>query len=281
MTSPKRPLVWLPADHRDLPVGSESMPFLVLGHKYAAAVRQGAQAQPVVFALAQADEIDDWLAMVDGVLLTGSPSNVHPAHFGQPVADARLPLDTERDGLTLALVQACIRQAVPLLGVCRGFQEINVALGGTLHQQVHAQPGLMDHRENKALPLAQQYAPSHDIAIAPGSLLAQWADGAATARVNSLHGQGIADLALGLQPMAHAPDGLIEAYAVQDSHAMACAVQWHPEWRFQDNPLYAAIWRAFGQACAQRRERRWDSAIRQHGLGAVTPGVINRFEDME
>ena len=130
---PSPSMVWLPADHRLLGDHGHQMPFLLLGDKYARAVKVGAHAQPVMFPLADAAQVPALLSLVDGVMLTGSPSNVHPSHFDEDVADPSLPLDTERDSLTLALVRACVQQAVPLLGVCRGFQEINVALGGSLH----------------------------------------------------------------------------------------------------------------------------------------------------
>lgn len=249
------PLVWMPADHRLLGADDHRMPYLVLGDKYARAVQVGAQAQPVMFPLAQASQIPELLPLVDGVMLTGSVSNVHPGHFGEAVADPSLPLDAERDGLTLALVQACVAQGVPLLGVCRGFQEINVALGGSLHQQVHLVPGFMDHRAPDDLPVAQQYAPVHDIRIAADSAMAQWAGGT-TARVNSLHGQGMARLAQGLRAVAHAPDGVVEAFEITGARSFACAVQWHPEWLCWENPFYAAIFKAFGDACAQRRRGR-------------------------
>jgi putative glutamine amidotransferase len=248
-------LVWLPADHRLLGEDGHQSPFLVLGDKYARAVRRCAEAQPVLFPLAEAAQIPQLLALVDGVMLTGSPSNVHPSHFDQEVADTALPLDPQRDALTLALVRACVAQGVPLLGVCRGFQEINVALGGTLHQRVHQVPGLMDHREPLDAPLAQQYALAHEIAVRPGSLLEQWAGGLAP-RVNSLHGQGVARLAPGLKALAHAPDGLVEAFQIEAAPAFAYAFQWHPEWRCWENPFYAAIFQAFGQACRQRRQQR-------------------------
>lgn len=249
-------MVWLPADHRFLGDPGHQMPFLMLGDKYARAVKVGAQAQPVMFPLADPDGIDDLLAMVDGVMLTGSPSNVHPSHFDQTVADPSLPLDPVRDALTLALVKACLREGVPLLGVCRGFQEINVAMGGSLHQRVHEVPGLMDHRESKSAPFEVQYAPSHAIVPVAGSALARWADGASEVRVNSLHGQGIHRLAPGLEAMAHAPDGLVEAFAVKEATAFAYAVQFHPEWRCWETPFYAAIFEAFGAACRERRSQR-------------------------
>lgn len=250
-----KPFVWLPADERLLGDPPAQQPFLVLGDKYARAVKVGAGAQPVVFALADAGDVPQLLRGVDGVLLTGSPSNVHPSHYGQPVADPALPHDPQRDTLTLALVQACIAQAVPLLGVCRGFQEMNVALGGTLYQKVHEQPGLMDHREDKHATLAGQYAPAHAVTFAPGSVFRQWAR-ADAAQVNSLHGQGIARLAPGLVAEAHAPDGLVEAFRVKDARAFAYGVQWHPEWRCWENEFYGAIFRAFGEACQMRQRAR-------------------------
>ena len=253
-------LVWLPADHRLLGQGDLKMPFLVLGDKYARAVKVNAQAQPVVFPLADVDDIAPLLELVDGVMLTGSPSNVHPSHFGEPIANPALPLDAHRDALTLALVKATIAADVPLLGVCRGFQEINVALGGTLHQQVHLVEGLQDHREGKSAPFDIQYGPSHPVRLVPGSRMAQWA-GATTVDVNSLHGQGIARLAGGLVPMAHAADGLVEAFEVAAARSFAVAVQWHPEWRTSENPFYTAIFHAFGEACRQRNAVRRNTQI--------------------
>ncbi|MEY3954396.1 MAG: hypothetical protein RLZZ397_1276 [Pseudomonadota bacterium] len=246
--------VWLPGDHRMLGTTTQS-PFTVLGDKYAQAVIRGAFAQPVLFPLSTSADIARLLAQVDGVMLTGSPSNVHPSHFGEEVLNPALPLDPARDDLTLHLVRACVDQGVPLLGVCRGFQEINVALGGSLYQAVQQVPGHMDHREDSTQPYEVQYAPSHDIRIEPDSALAQWAGGT-KARVNSLHGQGVARLAPGLKALAWAPDGLIEAFQVEKSNTFAYAMQWHPEWKCWDNPFYAAIFQAFGAAVAQRLQQR-------------------------
>lgn len=248
-------MVWLPADHRLLGDHGHQMPFLLLGDKYARAVKVGAHAQPVMFPLADAAQVPQLLSWVDGVMLTGSPSNVHPSHFDEAVHDPSLPLDVERDSLTLTLVRACIEQGVPLLGICRGFQEINVAMGGSLHQAVHQVPGMMDHRDPDGLPLEQQYAPSHPIHIVAGSAMEGWAGGL-QATVNSLHGQGIARLASGLRPLALAPDGLVEAFEVEGARTFAVAVQWHPEWRCWENPFYSAIFRAFGDAVRQRQAAR-------------------------
>ena len=253
-------LVWLPMDHRLLGAEPDQVPFLVLGDKYARAVKMGSHAQPVAFPLVDAAQIPQLLQLVDGVMLTGSPSNVHPSHFNEAVADADLPLDTERDALTLSLVKACVASGVPLLGVCRGFQEINVALGGTLQQAVHLQAQQLDHRETKGISMDAAYAPAHTVQFAEASVFAKWAGGT-TAQVNSLHGQGIGKLASGLRALGHAPDGLVEAIEITGARAFAYAVQWHPEWRCWENPFYAAIMAAFGDACRLRNASRQEREI--------------------
>ena len=251
-----QPLVWLPADHRFLGEEGNRMPFLVLGDKYARALKECAGAQPVLFPLADAAQIPALLAVVDGVLLTGSPSNVHPSHFDEEVANPDLPLDLQRDALTLALVRACQVFGVPLLGICRGFQEINVALGGSLEQSVHARAGHLDHREPQGMGLNEAYGRlAHEVRFVPGSVFAEWA-GAPAAQVNSLHGQGSARLAPGLRALGHAPDGLLEAVEIDGAATFAYAVQWHPEWKCRDNPFYSAILAAFGQACQRRHAAR-------------------------
>jgi putative glutamine amidotransferase len=256
LCAPPQPLVWLPVDHRFMGEDGDQTPFLVLGDKYARAVKRGAQAQPVLFPLAEASQIPALLQMVDGVMLTGSPSNVHPSHFDQDVSDPSLPLDPERDALTLALVRACVASGVPLLGICRGFQEINVALGGSLEQTVHARAGQLDHRAPEGVSVDEAYGPAHEVRFVPGSAFAQWAGGD-RAQVNSLHGQGIDRLAKGLRALGHAPDGLVEALEIEGAQTFAYAVQWHPEWRCQDNPFYRAIFEAFGQACRRRQAARF------------------------
>lgn len=252
-------LVWLPVDHRLLGNEGRQMPYVVVGDKYARAVKLGAQAQPVLFPLADPARIPELLSVVDGVMLTGSPSNVHPSHFDEVVADLKPKLDPARDALTLALVHACVDGGVPLLGLCRGFQEINVAMGGSLHQQVQNLPGMMDHREPRDQPLEVQYGPSHPVHLEPDSVFARWAGGT-QARVNSLHGQGVNRLAAGLRALGRAPDGLVEAFAVQGAQAFAYAVQWHPEWDFRSGGLDGAIFAAFGESCRVRRQARTDPA---------------------
>lgn len=257
-----KPWVWVTHDHRQLGTSPNQSPFTVLGDKYARAVKESAQAEPFTLPTATADQIGDLLDRCDGVLFTGSPSNVAPSFFGQPVLRPHLPLDPLRDALTLPLVRACIDRQVPMLGICRGFQELNVALGGSLHQQVHEVADMLDHREPADQVLAVQYAVAHEIRIVPGSILAEWA-GSEQAMVNSLHGQGVDRLAPGLEPLAYAPDGLVEAVQVRDARSFAFAVQWHPEWRSQEHPLYLRIFQAFGAACRKRQQDRLSSLPRQ------------------
>jgi putative glutamine amidotransferase len=188
------------------------------------------------------------LDTVDGLLFTGAPSNVQPHLYGHLLNDPQSLQDSARDATTLPLISAAIARGLPILAICRGFQEINVALGGTLHQAVHNVPGMQDHREDKNAPIAQQYAPAHRVDAVAGGLLARIV-GQTDWQVNSVHGQGIAQLAASLTPLAHAPDGLIEAYTHRSAHSFLLAVQWHPEWQAARNPVSTAIFKAFGLAC--------------------------------
>jgi putative glutamine amidotransferase len=144
---------------------------------------------------------------------------------------------------------------VPLLGVCRGLQEMNVALGGSLYQRVHGEPGLMDHREPAEADLEAQFAARHEVLLKEGSAFAQWAGGL-RATVNSLHGQGIRRLGQGLAAEAIAPDGLVEGVRVEGARAFAYAVQWHPEWRHASHPFYERMLEAFAAACRGRFGQR-------------------------
>ncbi len=202
------------------------------------------------------------LEVIDGVLLTGSPSNVHPDHFDEPVHNEELPLDPVRDAWTLPLIREALERGIPLLAICRGLQEVNVALGGSLHQAVQEQPGHMDHRADESLPVEEEYGLSHAIHIQPGGLLDRVLEGlphgvrdGMSVRVNSLHGQGVKRLAEGLRTEALAPDGVVEAFSRPGAGFNLC-LQWHPEWLAHENPVSQRIFEAFGQACRQRRNDR-------------------------
>lgn len=250
-----KPLVWLPACHRNLDLDDPGG-YTVLADRYAAAVTQ-LGLQPVLFPMAEAEDIPCTLPLVDGVLLTGSPSNVDATHFGAVALPTDL-LDPRRDRLTMRLVREAIAGAVPLFGVCRGLQEINVAFGGSLWQTLHEQPGMLDHREPAGEDLAVQFAERHEVILEPDSAFAHWAGGT-RALVNSLHGQGIHRLGEGLVAEGRAPDGLVEAVHVQSAAAFAYGVQWHPEWRHEQHPFYQRTLEAFAQACQQHRAGREDA----------------------
>lgn len=212
--------------------------------------------------------IDAVLDGVDGLVFTGSPSNIEPHHYGQTLSNPESPADPARDATTLPLIRAAIARGIPVFGICRGFQEINVALGGSLLQEVHNTPGFDDHREDEALDAAGQYGPAHRLQAVPGSVLAAIV-GVDSWEVNSLHGQGIQTLAPDLLAQAHAPDGLVEAYIYQPAHHAAhspepgflLAVQWHPEWQAAQNPVSRAIYAAFGNACRQFAARKRDGLL--------------------
>lgn len=229
-------------------------PFHIAGRKYVDAVRL-AGALPLIAPPFEVNELDALLDVADGVLLTGSPSNVHPSHFGEDVHDPALPLDPERDAWTLPLIRLALARGVPLLAICRGTQEANVALGGTLHQAVQEVPGLQDHRgADDSAPAAEQYGPSHRVDVVPGGLLAGIV-GAPHFTVNSVHGQGVKALAAGLRVEARAPDGLVEAFSAPAAPGFNLCLQWHPEWQAADNPVSMQILRAFGQAVRAYRDR--------------------------
>jgi len=247
----RKPIVLLPADIKQL----GDHPFHVAGHKYIMALVDAAGALPLVVpAISNQLDIDALLEIADGILLTGAVSNVHPSHFGQAVHNLSLPLDTARDALTLKLIHAAIEAEVPLLGICRGFQEINVAFGGSLHQAVHELAEFNDHREAKDASVEIQYGPSHIVNLMVNGKLARIV-GAQEMMVNSIHGQGIDRLGAKLVAEATAPDGLVEALSVMSAKTFALGVQWHPEWKVMDNPAYNAIFNAFGNACRVRMFR--------------------------
>ncbi len=247
------PVVLVPACNRVL----GEHPFHVVGGKYIDAVRI-AGALPLVIPSASDAEIEALLALADGIFLTGSPSNVDPVHFGEAVLDDKLPLDRQRDAWTLPLIRRCLEMGIPLLAICRGLQETNVALGGSLSQAVQAEPGRHDHRGAGGRPealAAELYGPAHPIDIVAGGLLEKVL-GRDSIVVNSVHGQGVARLADGLRVEALAPDGLIEAFSMPRASAFNICVQWHPEWQAADNPDSIKLFRAFGAACETHRQQR-------------------------
>ncbi len=242
------PLVGIPADRR---LQGKHF-FHLVGEKYVEAVASGASAAPLLIpALAAGLDLDSVLDVCDGLLLTGSASNVEPHHYGGPASAPGTLHDPHRDATTLPLIPRAIAAGLPVLAICRGFQEMNVAFGGTLHQRLHEVPGYLDHRDDESLPLDEQYGPAHEVLLEPGGCLRAIA-GEPRLTVNSLHWQGVETLGEGLAVEARAPDGVIEAFSVAGSPSFALGLQWHPEWRFEANAFSRALFAAFGAACERR-----------------------------
>jgi putative glutamine amidotransferase len=197
--------------------------------------------------LGDALDLSAILARVDGVLLTGSRSNVHPSHYGVAPSERYEPYDAARDATTLKLIPAALDMGVPLLAICRGFQELNVALGGSLATEAQERPGSLDHRAPIGLPNDERFKLVHAIDFEADSRLAALI-GARCVKVNSVHRQVIDRLAPRLAVEGRAPDGTIEAVRVKDARAFAYGVQWHPEYWAATDPASGAIFRAFTAA---------------------------------
>jgi putative glutamine amidotransferase len=225
-----------------------------VGERNLRAVADVVGALPLIFAGSpEITDIDALLAVVDGVLLTGARANVHPTRFGVEPHASYEPYDEPRDALALELVTTCVERGVPLLGVCRGFQEMNVAFGGTLHPEIRELPGRMNHRMPR-LPngdihpdQAVIYGDRHDIHLTPGGVFAT-IFGNETVRVNSLHGQGILEPGKRVVVEGLADDGTIEAIRISGAKGFALGAQWHAEYDPQSNPVNRALFQAFGEA---------------------------------
>ncbi len=234
-----RPLIGIPACTRAIGLHPQH----ATPSRYAAALVGGADALPVLIPPVGATQ-NEILDRLDGVLLSGSPSNIEPHRYGVDQDETPDFHDPYRDDTMLPLIPAAIARGLPVLGICRGLQELNVALGGSLHQRVHELPGRLDHRGGEG-PAAHAYRPQHDVML--NGRLAQLLGARIT--VNSVHGQAIDRLAPRLVVEGLAPDGTIEAVRVDDATSFAFAVQWHPEWDYADHPDRLALFQAFGAAC--------------------------------
>lgn len=247
----RKPVIGIPADRRLL--GHHW--FHCVGEKYINAVAQAADAVPVLVPALGEQHLQDWLESFDGILFTGSPSNVEPHRYqGEPSTPGTLH-DPARDATTLPMITRAVEAGLPVFGICRGFQEMNVAFGGSLVQKIQELPGKLDHREDGTQPLDVQYGPSHEVELTEGGILHGLA-GKSRIKVNSLHSQGVEKLGPSLVTEAKASDGVIEAFRVASAPTFALAVQWHPEWKVMDNPFSRALFAAFGQAGRARAARR-------------------------
>lgn len=243
------PIVGIPTCIRTI----HDRPFHTVSDRYPSAIIDAAGGMPIVIpACGPKLDIGALLDMLDGLVLTGSPSNVEPAHYGGPPSVEGTLHDPDRDATTLPLIREAVRRDIPILAICRGIQELNVALGGTLHQRVHELPGRLNHRSPQGpMPIELRYGPAHAVALTQGGLFAELA-GTTEILVNSLHSQGIDQPAPGLRIEAVAPDGQIEAVSLPSARFVV-GVQWHPEFKPMENPFSRALFSAFGEACRATR----------------------------
>ena len=251
------PVILLPADVREI----DRYRWHMVVDTYLKALL-GIGALPLILpSLGQSLDLDAALDRADGVLATGSRSNVHPTRYGAAPTARHEPFDEARDATTLPLIRRCLDRGIPLLAICRGMQELNVALGGDLIAEIQDEPGRMDHRSPNADDNDVRFRLAHDVTFEDDSRLAA-ALGGSTIRVNSLHRQALGRLAPRLEVEARAPDGTVEAVRVEGARAFAYGVQWHPEyWASTDAPS-AALFRAFGEAARRRLAARSAKALR-------------------
>jgi putative glutamine amidotransferase len=205
--------------------------------------------------------VEDLLTLCDGFLLTGGRPNVHPSEYGADETPAHGAFDRGRDAVTLPLIRACVDRGQPFLGICRGFQEVNVAMGGSLHPEIRDLPGRMNHRMPPDGTLEEQFALRHPVSFAQDGVFHRLM-GAAEVMTNSLHGQGIDRPAPRVVIDGRAPDGTPEAIYIADAPGFTLSVQWHPEWNAGADPVSRPLFHAFGQAVAAWATSRTAMAAR-------------------
>lgn len=254
-----RPLVAVSSDVREF----DDYRWHVAPETYLKAVFHGSGVLPMILpSFGEEIDFDDLLDRVDGVLTTGSRSNVHPDYYGGEASDANGPYDRDRDATAIPLVRRTIERGIPLLAICRGLQELNVALGGTLLPEVQQIEGKLDHRAPKSESQRERFAIRQEISVKPGSCIARFVDSGKLI-VNSVHRQAIGELAGELVAEAVAADGVIEAVSVKGARGFAVGVQWHPEYWYASDETSRRIFAAFGDAvCAH-------AAVRQTIIGAA------------
>jgi len=252
MSQPSKPLVAVTSDVRTF----ENYTWHAAPEQYLTAAIEGAEVTPLIVpSYGAALDLDAILASVDGVLVTGSKSNVHPALYGAEPNEAHEPFDPARDATSLPLIRRAIELGVPLLAICRGIQELNVALGGTLATEIQELAGRIDHRAPQSDSQAERFAIRHPVRIKPGSCLASILE-ADSVQVNSVHRQAIDRPAPRLEIEATAEDGTIEAVSVKDAKGFAVGVQWHPEYWVRTDSASRKVFAAFGDAVRAHRAAR-------------------------
>jgi putative glutamine amidotransferase len=252
MSGRHQPIIGIPSCLRSL----NERRFHSVSERYTTAVIDAAGCLPVLIpAIGTKTDCTALLSRLDGLLLTGSPSNVEPSRYGGPPSREGTLHDPDRDATTLPLIREAVRCDLPVLAICLGIQELNVALGGTLHQRIFEMPGRFNHRRRRGkMTLDEHYGPAHPVRLSAGGRLIELAGGVGEIMVNSLHGQGIDWPAPDLLVEAVAPDGQIEAVSLPDAR-FVIGVQWHPEYKALENPFSRALFGAFAEACQSTGER--------------------------
>ncbi len=233
---------------------NDEYPAQSVGESNISAVADVTGALPLLIpSMPSAVDVPSLMAACDGFVLTGGRPNVHPRHYGQLPTDAHGAFDESRDAVALPLIRASVETGKPILGICRGFQEFNVAFGGSLHPEIRELPGRMNHRMPPDGTLEEKFEYRHIVSLTPGGVFAG-IFAADKVMVNSLHGQGIDRPGDRIVVEGHAPDGTQEAIRVSDSAGFALAVQWHPEWKASEDPVSRPLFQAFGAALNACRE---------------------------
>jgi putative glutamine amidotransferase len=240
-----RPIVGIIGNHYTIDGGYEVQSAGIMNIE---AIAQVTDALPVIIpAMPQYVSLDDILDRFDGFVFTGARPNVHPEEYGEVATDAHGEFDRDRDRMTLPLIRACVERGIPILGICRGFQEFNVAFGGTLYPEIRDLPGRMNHRMPPEGTVDEKFALRHPVALDEGSIFRDIFE-ADSVETNSLHGQGIKEAGERVLVEGHAPDGTPEVIRIKDAKAFALGVQWHPEYQADKDPVSRNLVRAFGEA---------------------------------
>jgi putative glutamine amidotransferase len=255
MAGGRVPCVWVVASHRQLGNEHGQPQLYTVMDEVGTRTLLNLGLQPVCYPRVPPGRLRSLLDGVDGVLLGGSATNVHPRHYGENPAPLPQEFDEARDAVSLPLVALAIEHQVPLIAFCRGSHEVNVALGGSMHQSLKALGGPVVHWEDPAESLDQQYAERHEVSCVPGGELER-ITGCQRMAVSSLHSQGVRRLGAGLVAEAHADDDLVEAFRWHDSSRFVWGFQFHPEWGHKAHPRYGRIMEAFVAACWERMRDR-------------------------
>ena len=264
MSRPRRPVIGIIGNHYLI---GDRYPVHSAGTMNSDAVAQVSGAMPLIIPTdPRYVSVCELLDICDGFLLTGGRPNVHPSEYGEEETPAHGAFDRNRDSVTLPLIRACVERGQPFLGICRGFQEVNVALGGTLYPEIRDLPGRMNHRMPPDGTLEEQFGLRHTVRFTEGGVFHRLM-GAPEVMTNTLHGQGIARPSPAIVIDGHAPDGTPEAIYVRDAPGYTLAVQWHPEWNAAADPVSRPLFASFGQASAAWAEGRRSVPLRRAAQG--------------